>query len=292
MGVDRVIERVVDAKGRRVFHREAGDGPALLFLHGFPQTGHAWRGMIDRLSDRFRLLMPDVPGFGASDSPPEHDPGVVASILCDYLDAVDAPEAIVVGHDWGGAFAFRLALDHADRIPRLIVTNTAFRELSPLHSWYIWLFNIPWLPEAAFRLGSDQILSFFMKGATPEGRRSVFEGEPLRVYQEAYRDPERISSALEYYRVVTRKAFSKQMRARFGKGVLTSDAATGGRRIEQPTLIVWGMRDPALPPKLLYGMKRDIPQAEVVELPDCGHFVAEECPDELARAIDRFVPAG
>lgn len=282
-------ERFVDARGQKVWHREAGNGPPILFLHGFPQTGHCWRGMIDRLGDRFRLLMPDVPGFGASDAPPEHDAGVVASILVDYLDAIDADNAIVVGHDWGGAFAFRLALDHAQRVPKLVVTNTAFRQLSPLHSWYIWLFNIPVLPELAFKVGGDQILSFFMQGATPSAKRSVFEGEPLRIYRDAYRDPARLSSALAYYRTVTRKAVSKQVRARFGGGVVTSDAVAGGpRRIDMPTLIVWGMKDPALPPKLLYGMKRDIPQAEVVELADCGHFVPEECPDELAEAILRF----
>lgn len=286
-------ERFVDVDGSRIWHREAGQGQPVLFLHGFPQTGYCWRLMPERLGHRFRLLMPDVPGFGASEAPDRHDAGVVASMLTRYLDAVGAPEAIVVGHDWGGAFALRLALDHPERVPRLVVVNTAFRQLSALHSWYIWLFNIPLVPEAAFRLGGDQILSFFMKGATPQARRSVFEGEPLRVYQDAYREPERIASALNYYRTVTRKAVSKQVRARFGRGLLTSDALEGGRgrRIEMPTLIVWGMRDPALPPKLLYGIKRDIPQAEVVELPDTGHFVAEESPGELAGAIDSFVPA-
>ena len=285
-------ESSVEVDGLTIHHREVGEGQPMLFLHGFPQTGHCWRGMVERLGHRFRLLMPDVPGFGKSDRPPEHDAGVVATILTRYLDEVGAPEAVVVGHDWGGAFAFRLALDHPDRVPRLVVTNTAFRELSPLHSWYIWLFNIPVLPEAAFRFGGDQILSTFMKGATPAGRRSVFEGEPMRVYQDAYRDPERLSSALAYYRQVTRKAVSKQIGIRFGRGVVSTDVLRGSkpRRIEMPTLIVWGMRDPALPPKLLVGMKRDIPQAEVVELPDCGHFVPEECPDELAGAIDSFVP--
>lgn len=286
-------ERFVDIGGSRIWHREAGEGQPILFLHGFPQTGYCWRFMPERLGHRFRILMPDVPGFGASDAPPQHDAGIVASMLTDYLDAVGAPEAIVVGHDWGGAFAFRLALDHPERVPRLVVMNTAFRELSPLHSWYIWLFNIPLLPEATFRMGGDQILAFFMRGATPSARRSVFQGEPLRVYQAAYKDPERIASALAYYRTVTRKAVSKQVGARLRRRiVIESDASTGGkgRRIEMPTLIVWGLRDPALPRKLLVGLKRDIPQAEIVELPDCGHFVPEEHPDALAGAIDVFVP--
>lgn len=286
-----MVERIVHAAGIDIFHREAGDGMPILMLHGFPQTGHCWRGVSELLSARFRVLAPDVPGFGATGPPPIHDAGTVARILFDYLDAVDAPDAVVVGHDWGGAFALRMALDRPDRVPRLVLTNTAFRELSPLHSWYIWLFNIPLVPELAFRYAGRHILSVALRGATPAARRSVFEGEPLRVYQEAYSDPERVASALAYYRTVTRRAVTKQVRTRLGRGVVRSDAIEGssGKRIEMPTLIVWGMRDPALPPRLLRGMKRDIPQAEIVELDDVGHFVPEEAPAELAAAIDAFV---
>ncbi|HWC13759.1 MAG TPA: alpha/beta hydrolase [Actinomycetota bacterium] len=286
-----MLERAVQAGSTEIFHREVGNGPAILMLHGFPQTGHCWRGVAERLSSRFRVLAPDVPGFGASAAPPVHDAATVARILFDYLEAVDAPQAVVAGHDWGGAFALWMALDRPDRVRRLVLTNTAFRELSPLHSWYIWLFNIPLLPELAFRFTGDQILSVFLRGATPAAQRSVFEGEPLRIYQEAYSDPERVASALAYYRTVTRKALTRQVRVRLGRGVVRTDAIDGGgrREIEMPTLIVWGMKDPALPPSLLRGMKRDIPQAEIVELDDVGHFVPEEAPDELATAIDAFV---
>lgn len=282
-------ERVVEVGGGLVFSREVGEGPPILFLHGFPQTGHCWRGMIDRLGDRFRLLMPDVPGFGRSTAPHSHDAGTVVDLMWQYLDAVEAPDAVVVAHDWGGAFAFRMALDRPERVPKLVVTNTAFREISPLHSWYIGVINIPVLPEVAFGLAGDWILAWVLRGASRDGR-SVFEGEPLRVYQQAYADPERIRSAFAYYRTVTRKAVGKQLRAHLRRGVVETDAVTDGRarRIEMPTLIVWGMRDPALPPKLLDGMKRDIPQAEIVKL-DCGHFVPEERPDELAAAIRNFL---
>ena len=283
-------ERKVDVGGLQIHHREVGEGPPLLMLHGFPQTGHCWRAVADRLSGRFRVLTPDVPGFGASGAPPIHDAETVSRIMFEYLDAVDGRDAIVAGHDWGGAFALRMALDRPERVPKLVLTNTAFRELSPLHSWYIALLNVPVLPELAFRYAGDKILSGAFRGATAAGGRSVFEGEPLRIYQEAYSDPERVGSALAYYRTVTRRAVTKQVRARISGGVLRTDVPEKGARrgIEMPTLIVWGMKDPALPPRLLRGMKRDIPQAEIVELDDVGHFVPEEAPDELATAIDRF----
>lgn len=284
-------ERSIDVDGTAIFHREVGSGPPILCLHGFPQTGHAWRAVGDRLANRFRVLMPDVPGFGRSDAPPRPDASAGVEILAGYLDSVGAPQAVVLGHDWGGAFALRLALDHPGRVRHLVVTNTAFRELSPLHSWYILLFNLPAAPELAFRFGGDHIIAFFLRNATGRAGRSVFDGEPMRIYQSAYKDPERVSSVLAYYRNVTRAAFKKQISTRLGRGVVRSNALHGGgpRRITMPTLIVWGLRDPALPPKLLRGIKRDIPQAEVVELPDIGHFVPEEAPDALAEAIERAV---
>lgn len=284
-------ERSIEIGGRRIWHREVGSGTPILCLHGFPQTGHAWRTVGERLAPGFRVLMPDVPGFGRSDAPARADASTVAAMLVAYLDEVDAPEAVVLGHDWGGAFAFRLALDHPGRVPHLIVTNTAFRELSPLHSWYIWLFNIPILPELAFRFGGDRIISFFLRNGTGPAGRRIFDGEPMRLYQDAYRDPERLKSALAYYRWTTRAAFKRQVSVRLGRGIVRSDAVPGKgpRRISVPTVIVWGMRDRALPPKLLRGITRDIPQAQVVELPEIGHFVPEEAPDELARAIQQTV---
>jgi len=284
-------ERVIAVGGTRILHREVGSGTPLLCLHGFPQTGHAWRAVGERLADRFRVLMPDVPGFGGSDALRIADASEVARLLAGYLDALDVSQAVVLGHDWGGAFALRFSLDRPERVSHLVLTNTAFRELSPLHSWYIGLFNIPVLPELAFRAAGDRVISFFLRNGTAGGHREVFDGEPMSIYQAAYREPERVTSVLAFYRTVTRKAFKKQLSTRFGRGVVRSDVVPGAgpRRIEAPTLIVWGMKDRALPPKLLTGFRRDIPQAEIVELPDVGHYVPEEAPDELAEAIVGFV---
>jgi pimeloyl-ACP methyl ester carboxylesterase len=129
-----------------------------------------------------------------------------------------------------------------------------------------------------------------LKGWSSPAKRDVFEGDPLQTYQSAYRDPERVRSALAFYRVVSRQAFAKQMRLRVGR-TIHSHAIEGGRgrRIDAPTLVVWGLKDRALPATLLSGIKRDIPHAEIVELADCGHFVAEECPDALAGAVRSFV---
>ncbi|MDQ4065753.1 MAG: alpha/beta hydrolase [Actinomycetota bacterium] len=280
-----MTDSTVDVGGTKIFTRESGDGDPLLLLHGFPQTGHCWRLVAAHLADRFRVIVPDVPGFGASGAPPDHDAGAVAALFGRYLDQLGVSKATVVGHDWGGAFAFRMALDSPERVERLVITNSPFRQVNPWRMWYVFFFNIPVVPEVTFRaLGPQMIATAFQRGAT---RHENLDDSTIRVYQEAFADPERVSAALGYYRTVTRKALVKQFQRR-RPAVETGIEGDTGRRITSPTLIVWGMRDPVLTPGLLKGMRRDIPHAEIVELPGVGHFVPEEAPDALAEAIARF----
>ena len=278
-------ERTVDVGGTKIFTREAGEGQPILLLHGFPQTGHCWRLVNAQLSEGFRVIVPDVPGFGRSDAPPDHDAGAVAQLLTRYLDQLGIDRATIVGHDWGGAFSFRMALDHPERVERLVIVNSPFREVNPWRMWYVFFFNIPIVPELTFRaVGPQMVATALRRGST---RHENLDDATVRVYQDAFADPELVKAAMGYSRTVTRNALLKQFRKRQVK----RDTAIDGdrpRRITSPTLIVWGMRDPVLTPGLLAGMRRDIPQAEIVPLSGIGHFVPEEAPDALAEAIARF----
>lgn len=284
-----MIEELIDVSGTKIFTRRSGEGPAVLLLHGFPQTGYCWREVSLQLEKRFDVIVPDVPGYGKSDRPPEPEAGAVAALLDEYLDRLGVAKATIVGHDWGGAFAFRMALDHHPRVERLVITNSPFREMSLWRAWYVMYFNLPLLPELSFRALGNRMIEGALKGAST--RREVFDDATVRVYQEAYATTERIRSALAYYRTTTRRSLAKQVRGRLkGKGSLRPTGLDGDRprRITAPTLLVWGMKDPVLTPALIPGIVRDIPQAEVVELDGVGHFVPEEAPKELAGAIERF----
>lgn len=284
-----MTEESVDVGGRKIFTRRSGEGPAVLLLHGFPQTGHCWRHVSAELEKRFDVIVPDVPGYGRSDRPPEAEAGVVAAQLDEYLDRLGVEKATIVGHDWGGAFAFRMALDHQPRVERLVITNSPFREMSLWRAWYIMYFNLPVLPELSFRALGNKMIAGALKSAST--RQDVFDDATIRVYQDGYATNERVGSALAYYRTTTRRSLAKQVRGRLrGSGSLRPTGLEGERprRITAPTLLVWGMRDPVLTPALIPGIVRDIPQAEVVELEGVGHFVPEEAPRELAAAIDRF----
>jgi len=273
-------ERTVDANGVRFFVREAGSGDPILLLHGFPQTGECWRGVAEILASKHRVIAPDLPGFGRSGRPLAFDAAEVADELASFLDAVGAKRATIVGHDWGGSFAFALALAHPECVERLVVTNAPFRKLDLKRGFHFLAFNVPLLPELAFRLAGDRIVPFVLRAGS--ARKDAFAGDAVRPYVEAYRSSANVSSALAYYRTVTRRVIARTLRIR--------GAPSGhGRRIEAPTLVVWGMRDPALPAGVLESIERDIPHAKTIRLDDVGHFVPDEAPVALASAIESFI---
>jgi epoxide hydrolase 4 len=276
--------RTVVASGVRMFVREKGTGEPVVLLHGFPQTGDCWRAVADRLAKRYRVIVPDLPGFGRSGPPPRYEAEAVAGVLATFLDELDASPATIVGHDWGGSLAFALALAHPTRVSNLVVINAPFRKLDLRRGFHFLAFNVPFVPELAFRLAGDRLVAFMLRAGA--ARKDVFDEETTRPYRAAYADPANVRSALAYYRTITRKIIGRKMRPGRPSGSGTP------RRIEAPTLLVWGMRDPVLPASILAGIERDIPQARAVRLPDCGHFVPEECPDDMAGAIESFLTTG
>lgn len=276
--------RDVVVSGVRFHVREQGSGDPVLLLHGFPQTGECWRAVAERLAKSHRVIVPDLPGFGRSAAPPSYDADAVARLLGGLLDELDASPATVVGHDWGGSLAFAMALSQPERVERLVVTNAPFRKLDLRRGFHFLAFNIPVVPELAFRLAGDRLVGLMLRAGA--ARKEVFDDERTRPYREAFRDPANVRSALSYYRTITRKVIARRFRSRPASG------GSAKRGIEMPTLIVWGMKDFALPENVLASIERDIPHARVVRLADVGHFVPDEAPDEIAGAIESFLTTG
>ena len=279
-----MTERTVVASGVRMFVREKGVGDPVVLLHGFPQTGACWGAVAERLAKRYRVIVPDLPGFGRSGAPPRYEAEAVAGVLATFLDELGASTATIVGHDWGGSLAFALALAHPKRVSNLVVLNAPFRKLDLKRGFHFLAFNVPFVPELAFRLAGDRLVTFMLRAGA--AREDVFDEETTRPYREAFADPANVRSALAYYRTITRRVIARRFRAR------PPAHGSAKRRIEAPTLLVWGMRDPVLPEAVLAGIERDIPQARAVRLADVGHFVPEEAPDEIAGAIESFLTTG
>jgi pimeloyl-ACP methyl ester carboxylesterase len=197
------------------------------------------------------------------------------------MDAVGAPRATVVGHDWGGGVAFRLALAHPDKVERLAVINSPFRTLDLRRGWHMLFFNVPILPEIITSAARDRWIDLALRAGA--ARKDAFDQDALAEYHEAYRSLERKRSAFAYYRTVTRRIIASKLPRR--------ERHTRPRAsITAPTLVIWGEKDPVLPVALAETILRDIPQARLATIPDAGHFVPEEQPERVAQLLKEFIP--
>jgi pimeloyl-ACP methyl ester carboxylesterase len=277
-----VTHRYVDAGGLRVHFGEAGEGDPLLLLHGWPQHHYMWRKVIEQLAPRYRLIAPDLRGFGWTEAPDDgYDGATLARDQIALLDALGIERASVIGHDWGGWTAFMLGLHHPERFKRLIVCNTP-------HPWpRIRLANAAQLPRAWYALinASPGIGSYLHRHRVMPrailsfGRVSGrFTGEERAIFADSFRDPARARAVSRLYRYY-RRAFAELLRGGFR-----------AKRLTVPTLLLFGKRDRMISYRLAEQVAGDPADDIRVELvPDAGHFIVDEKPELIARRTEGFL---
>jgi epoxide hydrolase 4 len=275
----------VHANGIRFHVVTAGDGPLVLLLHGFPQFWYAWRHQIPALATRFRVVAPDLRGYGETEKPPRVADYAVATLAKDVVELVHAlgeNRAHVVGHDWGGGVAWTVALRHPEVIDRLAVLNcphpiafakalrSNLRQLA--RSWYVFAFQLPWLPEWALTRGNARIVQpMFREMATRPG---TFSDDDLDRFREALLVPGAATAAVNYYRAAFRDFADLRAEER------------AARTIEAPTLLVWAEDDVALGKELTEGMEGYFRGPfRIHYVPECSHWVNEEQPDLVNRLL-------
>ena len=261
---------------------EAGEGPPVLLLHGWPQHAWCWRHVIPRLAGDFRLIAPDLRGFGWSGvTEGGYDPVTFASDAIALLDSLEIERAHVVGHDWGGATAFVMALAHPERVQRLLVLNTVppWVEVSPQliagawRSWYAVVMAAA--GDLVLRRRPGLLAEAIRRDAVhPEGMTEA----DARAYVARLREPDRLHATKLLYRTY--------LRALAGRG-----AGSGLRkeRLTQPTHFLFGAHDGAISPHVLKGLHDHADQLEIEMVGDSGHFICEEKPELIAqRARELF----
>jgi pimeloyl-ACP methyl ester carboxylesterase len=278
--VEGVEHRFVDADGLRVHVTEAGEGPMLLLLHGWPQHWFMWRRVIERLAPQFRLIAPDLRGFGWTEAPGHgYDGDTFAADQVALLDALEIESASVIGHDWGSWTAMLLGLDHSDRIERMVVCNSPhpWPRLQPrlaLEAWRSWYALVNATPLLGRWLAESRLMPSL---ALERGNVGDPFPEGVDIYVEQFQDPARAEASMKLYRYYLR-AFGRTLRGAYRR-----------RRLAVPTLLLFGHRDRYVSPKLLPGFE---PYAEHLELelvPDSGHFLVDEKPDLVARRALAFL---
>ena len=282
---DSFRHEFVSANGIRFHVVTAGDGPLVVLLHGFPQFWYAWRHQIPALATRFRVAAPDLRGYGETEKPPRVADYALPTLSKDVAELVHAlgeKKAHVVAHDWGGGVAWDLALRYPEVVDRLAILNcphpavfgkalrSNFRQLR--RSWYMFFFQIPWLPEAIVRLDPRRAAENTFRGMSV--RKDTFTDEDLDRFREAILRPGALTGAINYYRAAFRNF--GEMRA------IERDA----KKIAAPTLLIWAEDDIALGKELTYGMEGLFTNSfRVHYVPNCSHWVNEEQPELVNRLL-------
>lgn len=280
----KVSFRKVDVDGLKIFCREAGpkDSPALLLLHGFPSAGHMFRDLIPILADRFRLVAPDLPGFGQSDMPSRKEFTYTFDGIADrierFTEIIGLTRFAIYAFDYGAPTGFRLAMRHPERITAVISQNGNAYEEGLSEGWNP--IRAYWNdPSAANR---DALRAFLQPEST------VWQ------YTHGVPDPSAVSPdgySLDNYYLARTGATDVQLDL-FGDYksniALYPQFQNYFRTHRPPFLAVWGKNDPFFLPPGAEAFKRDMPDAEV-RFFDTGHFALETHSAEIGAAIAAFL---
>jgi haloalkane dehalogenase len=266
-----VRSEFVEVEGLRIHRLESGEGRPLLLLHGWPTSSHLWRNVIPELSGSWRVIAPDLPGFGRSDKPADASYSFrfherVLDGLCAKL-GLERPALAV--HDLGGPLGLYWALREPERISALGLLNTL---IYPETSWAVKLFVLAtYTPLLGDWLAGPSGIAFAIRFGVE--RRERLTREVLAPYQEPFRE----SGARRALLAAGHGLHPDGMR----------EIAARLPRLRVPVAIVYGENDRILPDvaKTMARASRDLPQARVTALRGCGHFLQEDEPERVGRAL-------
>ena len=281
----KIRYRKTNVDGFNVFYREAGraDAPALLLLHGFPSAGHLFRELIPMLSDRFRIIAPDLPGFGQSDMPPRdkfsYTFAKLAEVIERFTEVIGLARFAIYVFDYGAPTGFRMALRHPERIAAIISQNGNAYEEGLSEGWNP--IRAYWQdPSKANRAA----LRAFLSPETTVWQYTHGVADTSLVSPDGY--------SLDNFYLARPGADEVQLDL-FGdyksNVAMYPEFQAYFRKYKPPLLAAWGKNDPFFLPPGAEAFKRDIPGAEV-RFFDTGHFALETHCEEIATAIREFLP--
>lgn len=267
--------------------------PAMIFLHGFPESHRTWRHQLDDLAADYFVVAPDQRGFARSSKPDgveNYTPDKPVSDLIALADHLGIGRFVLVGHDWGGAIAWMAALQHPDRVEKLIIVNaphpfvfqrTLFDDRDQrAASQYIRAFRNPALEKHIEGIGVEAFFdTSFAKHADP-----ALLAPEKAAYLDEWSQPGVMTSMFNWYR-----ASAVQVPAMDEEPERPAFLNAPFPPMQMPVLVIWGMKDAALLPCQLDGLDAVVPDLTVVRVEDAGHFVPWEKPDAVTGGIREWL---
>jgi pimeloyl-ACP methyl ester carboxylesterase len=258
------------------------EGPVVVLLHGFPEFSYGWHRQIEPLAAAgFRVIVPDQRGYNLSNKPVGVAAYALTELVSDVIaiaDQLGQKKVFLAGHDWGAAVAWSAALLHPQRIAKLVVLNVphpsvmhkflSTRPRQLLRSWYMFFFQLPWLPEALFsafnyRIGAGSLLR--------SSRPGTFSAEDLIQYRAAWSQPGALTAMINWYRALFR------FRAKFPD-----------KTVRVPTRILWGERDAFLLAEMAQESLRYCASAKLFTFANASHWLQHEEPTRVSELLIDF----
>jgi pimeloyl-ACP methyl ester carboxylesterase len=279
----------IGTNGIRLHVVQAGpiEGPLVILLHGFPEFWFCWRKQIPYLANAgYRVWVPDQRGYNLSDKPD----GIVAynldKLAADVIGLIDAAgqkQVFLVGHDWGAAVAWWVAAKYPSRIARLVVVNvphwTVWKKnlrgnLAQMRkSWYMFFFQIPWIPEVLARFKQWKIPVQILKKSSRPG---TFNDRDIEQYRQAWSQPKAYRSMLNWYRAMIQKP----------------PIPPTSTRITVPTLLIWGARDRFLGREMAQPSIDFCDDGRLIFIDEATYWVQHEEAKRVSELIDTFLRDG
>lgn len=259
------------------------EGPVVVLLHGFPEFWYGWHKQIEPLAAAgFRVVVPDQRGYNLSSKPRSVASYALTELVSDIIgiaDQLGQQKIFLAGHDWGAAVAWSAALLHPERIAKLAVLNVPHPSVmrryvytrlpQTLRSWYIFFFQIPWLPEALLSAFNFRVAAQALLGSSCPG---TFSAEDLAQYRAAWSQPGALTAMINWYRAAMR------YRIPFPD-----------RTVHVPTRILWGERDKFLMAEMADQSLRYCANGELFTLAEASHWLQHEQPDKVSQLLVQFL---
>lgn len=282
----KLEETFVKTNGIQLHTVMAGpqSGPPVFLLHGFPENWRCWIRQIPALVEAgCRVIVPDQRGYNLSDKPQGVKAYRMDELVNDVIGLIDAlgyEKVNLVGHDWGAVVAWVLANQYPERLNRLGILNVPHpavmkrflqRDFEQLRrSWYVFFFQLPWLPEAGMRADNWRGAVRALRGS---GRMDTFTNEDIEKYKEAWSQPGAMTAMINWYRAALRY-----------QPPIPADA-----RIHVRTLMMWGTKDLALSRRMARPSMDYCDEGNLIFFPEATHWVQRDEAESVNHYLVDFL---